>query len=121
MQIAEQTLGIDVPSPAFDMPWATWLSGWIGWGIATLVLLTGVVLVIGLGRWSWGKMSGSASAQSGGLTGFIGGVIGAGFLVVAGTTIAWATDIGPDWMDFEGPPSSCSDYFDDDSSFSDQC
>lgn len=91
---------LDVPGPSYSGPWMHWFSGFSGWLLATCLFILGIVIVFGLAAWAWGKIDSSQRAQTSGLVTVAFGAVAASIVGVAGSAIAWASDLGPDWMSF---------------------
>lgn len=93
-------MALNVPGPSFDAPWMEMFSGYLGWGLATLLAVTVVVTLMGLGLWGWGKIAGSSSSQQSGIIGAALSIIAGAVITIAGSVIMWATTLGPEWANF---------------------
>ena len=100
MSVKGLLLAIDVPEPSYAGPWMHWFSGFTGWLLATALFVLGIVIVVGLAFWAWGKIDSSQRAQTNGIVTVAVGTVAASIVAVAGSAIAWASDLGPDWMSF---------------------
>ena len=100
MSVTGLLLAIDVPEPSYTGPWMHWFSGFTGWLLATALFVLGIVIVVGLAFWAWGKIDSSQRAQTNGIVTVAVGTVAASIVAVAGSAIAWASDLGPDWMSF---------------------
>lgn len=93
-------MALNVPGPTFDAPWMDWLSGYLGWGLATLIAVLVIVTAVGAGLWVWGKVVHSSRPQESGITGAVLSMVAAALITVAGSAIMWATELGPEWANF---------------------
>lgn len=89
-----------VPGPSYTGPWMGWFSGFTGWLLATCLFIVAIIIIVGLMYWAWGKVDSSQRAQSNGLITVVMGAVAAAVIGTAGSAIAWASDLGPEWMNF---------------------
>lgn len=100
MSVRSFLYAIDVPEPSYTGPWMHWFSGFTGWLLATALFILGIVIVFGLAAWAWGKIDSSQRAQTSGIATVVVGAVAASIVAVAGSAIAWASGLGPNWMSF---------------------
>lgn len=91
----------DLPSPDFDAPWMGFFNTIGGFIIATVLSILVALMVIGILIWVAGKVGIGGRAQESGIGAFVIGAVGAVLIGIASMVIVYATDIGPEWMDFD--------------------
>lgn len=99
----------DLPEANFDAPWMPFFTTIGGFIVATVLAILVVVVVIGAIIWAAGKLGSSGGGRDSGMKAVLISLVAAVIIGTASTAVVYASDIGPQWMNFDDTSIGASD------------
>lgn len=90
--VEESDLGLN---PDFSAPWMSILRDVAGWTVASLFVISGILMAVGVFQFGVAKFASNSRGQESGVKNFIFGFVGVIGLGAVGGLIVWATDFEP--------------------------